>query len=95
MVNIGNVTGAVTVNFANGSVQRCIPTGNVTSLTISNLAAGERGVLFIRSNTTARTIAAPTGVTMLNAIETAASKVTAVTFVNDGAGIIGSAQKGA
>ena len=90
--NLGNVSGTATASFASASVIRCVPTGNVT-ITVSNVAQGERCMLVIRSDATARTVTV-SGPTMLTTLATAANKVTVVTFVHDGVGVLGSAMTG-
>ncbi|HTF19350.1 MAG TPA: hypothetical protein VK658_14820 [Chryseolinea sp.] len=52
----GNVSGSVTINWNNGKQQKCVATGNITSLSYSNAVVGETYVLTIVSNTTLKTI---------------------------------------
>jgi len=54
--SIGNINGAVTIDFNNGSAQYATLNGNVTSFAASNVAAGE-SVTVQFTTTSARTIA--------------------------------------
>jgi len=54
--SIGNTSGAVTIDFNNGSAQYATLDGNVTSFAASNVAAGESAAVQF-TTTSARTIA--------------------------------------
>lgn len=90
---VSGTSGTLSVDFTNASLLTLAPTGNCT-LNVSGMTAGQRAMLVVRSGATANTLTV-SGATMLTAVETAASKITVLTFIHDGSGVIGSAQKGA
>jgi len=51
----GNITGAITIDFANGDYQVCTTTGNVTGITISNLVT-ETGMILRINNSAAKSV---------------------------------------
>lgn len=60
VVYTGNITGAATIDAANGGTQILTLTGNVSSITISNLdSGGSLDIILIQDGTGGRTIAWP------------------------------------
>jgi len=58
--NAGNISGAVTLDYANGHYQRAVVTGNITSLTVSNWPTGKGAWMYLelaQDATGGRTIA--------------------------------------
>ena len=59
--NAGNVSGAVTLNVTNGSIQRLTLVGNVTALNFTGITAGSTVTLIIRQDTVGFRILNTTG----------------------------------
>lgn len=82
-VYTANVSGAVTINSTNGSLQLLTLTGNVTSITPSNFEQGERiTVLWIQDGTGSRTTTWPAWVWVGGAAVATANLKTTANAVN-------------
>lgn len=54
--DVGNVSGSIVIDWNNGKQQKCVATGNITSLSYTNAVVGDTYVLTIVTNLAIRTV---------------------------------------